>query len=48
MWLRNACCYHEQVLADAKAVDEAAAAGKDVGPLCGLAFAVKDNIDVLG
>ena len=37
-----------QVLADAQVVDEAAAAGKDTGPLCGLAFAVKDNIDVLG
>ena len=37
-----------QVLADAQAVDDAAAAGKDTGPLCGLAFAVKDNIDVLG
>ena len=37
-----------QVLADAKAVDDAAKAGKDVGPLCGLAYAVKDNIDVVG
>lgn len=38
----------EQVLADAKAVDDAAKAGKDVRPLCGLAFAIKDNLDVLG
>ncbi len=37
-----------QVLEDAKAVDEAFAAGQDIKPLCGLAFAVKDNIDVLG
>lgn len=37
-----------QVLADAKAVDDAAKAGKDVMPLCGLAFAIKDNLDVLG
>ena len=37
-----------QVLEDAKAVDDAKAAGQDTGPLCGLAFAVKDNIDVLG
>ena len=37
-----------QVLKDAKAIDDAKAAGQDTGPLCGLAFAVKDNIDVLG
>lgn len=39
---------YPQVLKDAKAVDEAFAAGQDIKPLCGLAFAVKDNIDVLG
>ena len=37
-----------QVLAQARAVDEAADRGQDVRPLCGLAFAVKDNIDVVG
>ncbi len=37
-----------QVLGDAKAVDDLKAAGKDTGPLCGLTFAVKDNIDVVG
>ena len=37
-----------QVLAEARAVDVLHAAGKDVKPLCGLAFAVKDNIDVAG
>ena len=37
-----------QVLADARAVDELKAAGHDTRPLCGLAFAVKDNIDVVG
>lgn len=37
-----------QVLEDTKAVDDAFTAGKDIKPLCGLAFAVKDNIDVLG
>ena len=51
------CCmavYHwrvadwAQVLAEAKAVDDLYAAGKDITPLCGLAFAVKDNIDVVG
>lgn len=39
---------HMQVLAEAKAVDNLYAAGKDIKPLCGLAFAVKDNIDVVG
>ena len=29
-------------------MDHAYAAGKDIRPLCGLAFAVKDNIDVVG
>ncbi|GAB4818661.1 hypothetical protein N2152v2_005707 [Parachlorella kessleri] len=38
----------DKVLADAKAIDDRAAAGEDVGPLCGLTFVVKDNIDVLG
>lgn len=37
-----------QVLKDAKAIDDAYAAGKSIEPLCGLAFAVKDNIDVVG
>ena len=37
-----------QVLADAAAIDRAYEAGKDVRPLCGLTFAVKDNIDVAG
>ena len=42
------CCCAPQVLADAQAIDDKAAAGEDVGPLCGLTFVVKDNIDVLG
>ena len=29
-------------------MDDAHAAGKDIRPLCGLAFAVKDNLDVVG
>lgn len=37
-----------QVIKAAKAVDARNAAGEDVRPLCGLAFAVKDNIDVAG
>ena len=37
-----------QVLAEAKAIDASKAAGNDTGPLCGLPFAVKDNIDVVG
>ncbi|KAK9790121.1 hypothetical protein WJX73_005501 [Symbiochloris irregularis] len=37
-----------RVLADARAVDKAHERGEDVRPLCGLAFAVKDNIDVAG
>ena len=41
-------CAATQVLADARAVDELKASGHDTGPLCGLAFAVKDNIDVVG
>ena len=36
------------MLEDAAAIDAKAAAGEDIGPLCGLAFVVKDNIDVLG
>ena len=36
------------MLADAKAVDELKASGQDTRPLCGLPFAVKDNIDVVG
>ena len=39
---------YDQVLADAAAVDAAAAAGQDVTPLCGLPLAVKDAIDVEG
>ena len=37
-----------QVLAEAKAIDASKAAGNDTGPLCGLPFVVKDNIDVVG
>ena len=37
-----------QVLADARAVDDLRASGHDTQPLCGLPFAVKDNIDVVG
>ncbi|KAK9812807.1 hypothetical protein WJX72_004169 [[Myrmecia] bisecta] len=37
-----------KVLADAKSVDDKYAAGMDIKPLCGIVFAVKDNIDVLG
>ena len=37
-----------QVLAEAAAIDASKAAGNDTGPLCGLPFAVKDNIDVVG
>lgn len=36
------------MLAEAKAVDDLKAAGNDTGPLCGLPFVVKDNIDVVG
>jgi hypothetical protein len=37
-----------QVLKEAAAIDEAYTSGQDITPLCGLPFAVKDNIDVLG
>ena len=37
-----------QVLKDAKAVDDKYAAGEDIKPLCGMVFAVKDNLDVVG
>lgn len=37
-----------QVLRDAKTVDDRASAGEDIGPLCGLAVAVKELIDVAG
>lgn len=37
-----------QVLKDAKAIDDKYAAGEDIKPLCGMAFAVKDNLDVVG
>jgi hypothetical protein len=36
------------VLADAAAIDAKYYQGEDIGPLCGLGFAVKDNIDVAG
>ncbi|KAK9829214.1 hypothetical protein WJX72_004532 [[Myrmecia] bisecta] len=35
------------VLADAKAIDDKATAGGDIGPLCGLPLGVKDSIDAL-
>ena len=37
-----------QVLADAAAIDAKYERGEDIGPLCGLGFVVKDNIDVAG
>ena len=37
-----------QVLKEARAVDDAYDAGLDITPLCGMAFVVKDNLDVLG
>ena len=37
-----------QVLKEAQAVDKKYEAGEDIKPLCGLAFVVKDNLDVLG
>ena len=37
-----------QVLKDAKGIDDKYAAGKDIKPLCGMAFTVKDNLDVVG
>lgn len=38
----------EQALADAAAIDQAIAQGKDPGPLAGVPFAVKDLFDVAG
>lgn len=35
-----------QVLSEAQAVDMKAAAGIDIGPLCGLSIVVKDLYDV--
>ena len=41
--------YHlPQALEDARAVDADYASGKNIKPLCGVAFAVKDNIDAVG
>lgn len=37
-----------QVLKEARAIDDAHDAGLDIKPLCGMAFVVKDNLDVLG
>lgn len=37
-----------QVLRDARAIDDKYAAGEDIKPLCGMAFTVKDNLDVVG
>ena len=37
-----------QVLREARAIDNAYDAGSDIKPLCGMAFVVKDNLDVLG
>ena len=39
---------HMQALQDAAAIDEKAAKGSDITPLCGLPLAVKDAIDVVG
>ncbi len=33
---------------EARAIDDAYDAGLDIKPLCGMAFVVKDNLDVLG
>ena len=41
-------CMLLQVLQEAKAIDDRAARGEDVGPLCGLGFVSKDNIDFKG
>ncbi len=37
-----------QVLKEAQAIDERSEAGEDIRPLCGMAFVVKDNLDILG
>ena len=42
------CFLPLQVLEEASEVDGKAATGDDVGPLCGLSFAIKDNMDVQG
>lgn len=47
IWL-YVCVVCVQVLVEARAIDASKAAGNDTGPLCGLPFAVKDNIDVVG
>ena len=36
------------MLKDAWAIDDKYAAGEDIKPLCGMAFTVKDNLDVIG
>ena len=36
------------MLKEAQAIDEKFEAGGDIRPLCGMAFVVKDNLDVLG
>lgn len=36
------------MLNEAQAIDNKYEAGEDIKPLCGMAFVVKDNLDVLG
>ncbi len=36
------------MLLEAQAIDDKYEAGEDIKPLCGMAFVVKDNLDVLG